>query len=110
MATPDFERLDSDLDFAFATLFDVVDTTKEWTKWSAEDQVKLSAFMLKLDAVFGSLRQPYDQTVWALKASGKLTKGVESVRVQPSGDKPGRKAEERTAESVLAKRLAKRSK
>lgn len=110
MDNVDFERLNSDLDYAFESLFDVVDTTKAWTKASTEDQVQLSEYMLKLDAVFGSLRQPYDQTVWNLRASGKLVKGVESVRVQPTGDKPGRKATERTAATVLAKRLAKRTK
>jgi hypothetical protein len=103
----DFDRLNEDLDYALESLFNVVDTTQEWTSWDNEDQVALSDYMEKLNAVFGILRQPYDSTVWKLSNNGQLPDGVKSVREQPTGDKPGRKAVERTAASVLAAKLGK---
>jgi hypothetical protein len=77
-----------------------------WKKLEIDDQVdfrtRLSAFV----AVANKAREVFDKAVWKGHEDGTVSPDViKSVRVRPDGEKPGRKAVEKTMAQIIAESM-----
>jgi len=90
----------------FELIFGVTHT-EDWKQYTVTEQI---AFRNVVEAFFVAaciVREKFDADVWKGHSNGTVNPLIQSVRKQREGDKPGKKAEVPTAQSMLAKRLAK---
>ena len=100
------DNLQEAMTTTFVDLFPIV-MSSEWKTYEEGDAV---AFRNKLEAYVSAanlLRETFDKAVWEGHANGSVPVAVESIRAQRTGDKPGRKAQPKTAAEILAARLKK---
>lgn len=91
----------------FAEMFGIVHT-EDWKGYELDDQKVVRGLVETYYASASIIREKFDADVWKGHANGTVNPEIESVRKQREGDTPGKKAEPKTAESVLAKRLNKK--
>ena len=81
---------------------------EEWKGWDIEDQLRLRKVLEMFFASASIMREKFDGDVWKGHADGTVNLLVNSIRKQREGDTPGRKKEELSPASLLAKRLNKK--
>lgn len=91
----------------FGELFGIVHT-EDWKTYELGEQLVVRSIVEAYYAAASIIREKFDADVWKGHANGSVDPQVESVRKQREGDRPGKKAEPKTAESVLSKRLNKK--
>lgn len=91
----------------FDGMFGIVHT-EDWKGYELDDQKVVRGMVETYYASACIIREKFDSDVWKGHANGTVSVEIESIRKEREGDAPGKKAEPKTAASVLAKRLGKK--
>jgi hypothetical protein len=90
----------------FEAMFDITHT-EDWKMFDLDDQIDFRNTLEEYYAAACIIREKFDSDVWKGHANGTVNPLVKSIRKQREGDTPGKKAEPKTAASLLKKRLSK---
>lgn len=81
---------------------------EKWKTYTLPEQKMFREVVEQYYAAACIIREKFDSDVWKGHANGTVNPQIESIRKEREGDTPGKKAEPKTPQSVLAKRLNKK--
>ena len=83
-------------------------TMESWKSWTVEEQQEFRHYLYTGKTVFETLKQKFDQTVWAGHEDGSVSLDIKSIRAKGNYEngKPGRKP--LTPEEILDRALTRK--